>query len=189
MTTPPDPSRALLQEGPRVINVGLESFAADLEARGVPVVHVGWRPPAGSDETSARHLATLQDGATAAAIDAANASVLGIITAAHPVLVDCRPAREAMGLEERVVLHAGPPLQWNRACPTMQAAVLCAIRYEGWAADDAAARDLVERRAVTLAPCHSRGAVGPMTGLITASMPVFVVASARCCASEPTTSG
>jgi hypothetical protein len=165
VTTPPDPSRALLQEGPRVINVGLESFAADLEARGVPVVHVGWRPPAGSDETSARHLATLQDGATAAAIDAANASVLGIITAAHPVLVDCRPAREAMGLEERVVLHAGPPLQWNRACPTMQAAVLCAIRYEGWAADDAAARDLVD----------SRGAVGPMTGLITASMPVFVV--------------
>src|SRR5678815_5858154 len=78
-----------------------------------------------------RHLATLQDGATAAAIDAANASVRGIITAAHPVLVDCRPAGEAMGLEERVVLHAGPPLQWNRACPTMQAAVLCAIRYEG----------------------------------------------------------
>ena len=175
MTTPPDPSRALLQEGPRVINVGLESFAADLEARGVPVVHVGWRPPAGSDETTARHLATLRDGAAAAAIEAANASALGIITAAHPVLVDCRPAREAMGLEERVVLHAGPPLQWNRACPTMQAAVLCAIRYEGWAADDAAARDLVERGAVTLAPCHSRGAVGPMTGLITASMPVFVV--------------
>src|SRR5262249_26339664 len=58
---------------------------------------------------------------------------------------------------------------------TMQAAILCAIRYEGWAADDAAARDLVVRGEVTLAPCHHRGAVGPMTGLVTPSMPVFVV--------------
>ena len=173
MTGRSDRARALLHDGPRVINVGLESFAADLEARGVPVVHVGWRPPSGSQDTS--RLAALQDAATVTAIDAANAAVLAIITAAHPVLVDCRPAREAMSLEERVVLHAGPPLAWDRACPTMQAAVLCAIRYEGWAADDAAARRLVERGAVALAPCHSRGAVGPMTGLITASMPVFVV--------------
>ncbi len=175
MTGRPDPSRALLADGARVINVGLESFATDLEARGVPVVHVAWRPPAGGDDASARRLAALQDASTAAAIQAANAAVLDTITGAHPVLVDCRPAREAMGLEERVVLHAGPPLPWDRACPTMQAAVLCAIRYEGWAGDDAAARDLVERGAVALAPCHSRGAVGPMTGLITASMPVFVV--------------
>jgi hypothetical protein len=175
VTAAPDRSRALLHEGPHVINVGLESFAADLEVRGVPVVHVPWRPPAGSDAASALHLAALQDGALPAAIDAANAAVLATITAAHPVLVDCRPAREAMGLEDRVVLHAGPPLRWDRACPTMQAAVLCAIRYEGWAGDDTAARGLVERGAVALAPCHSRGAVGPMTGLITASMPVFVV--------------
>ncbi|HEX6081794.1 MAG TPA: DUF1116 domain-containing protein [Methylomirabilota bacterium] len=175
MTAAPDRSRALLRAGPHVINVGLEIFAADLEARGVPVVHVAWRPPRGRDEACAHHLAALQDGALPAAIDAANAAVLATITAAHPVLVDCRPAREAMGLEDRVVLHAGPPLRWDHACATMQAAVLCAIRYEGWAGDDAAARGLVERGAVTLAPCHSRGAVGPMTGLITASMPVFVV--------------
>jgi hypothetical protein len=53
--------------------------------------------------------------------------------------------------------------------------VLCAIRYEGWAADDAAARRLLESGRVTLGPCHHAGAVGPMTGIITASMPVFVV--------------
>jgi Protein of unknown function (DUF1116) len=89
--------------------------------------------------------------------------------------VDCRPAREALGLHERIVLHSGPPLPWERACPTVQAAILCAIRYEGWAADDAAARRLVESGRVTLSPCHHAGAAGPMTGIITASMPVFVV--------------
>ncbi|HME94908.1 MAG TPA: DUF1116 domain-containing protein [Methylomirabilota bacterium] len=164
--------RALLADGPRVVNVGLEGFAEDLDAHGVPVTHVGWRPPAGGDVVMARRLAALDADIT---IAAANEAVLARLTGGHPVLVDCRPAREAMDLEDRVVLHAGPPLAWERACPTMQAAVLCAIRYEGWAADDAGARRLVEQGGVRLAPCHSRGAVGPMTGLITRSMPVFVV--------------
>lgn len=33
----------------RVVNVGLESFARELGALGVPVVHVDWSPPAGGD--------------------------------------------------------------------------------------------------------------------------------------------
>jgi FdrA protein len=40
---------ALLATGPRVINLGLELFAVQLTACGVPVVHVDWRPPAGGD--------------------------------------------------------------------------------------------------------------------------------------------
>ena len=108
-------------------------------------------------------------------IKTANQSVLERLTGAQPFLVDCRPAREAIGLTDRTVLHAGPPLPWDRACPTVQAAILCAVRYEGWAPDDAQARALVERGEVTLGPCHHHGAVGPMTGIITPSMPVFVV--------------
>ena len=108
-------------------------------------------------------------------IKTANQSVLEHLTGAQPFLVDCRPAREAIGLTDRTVLHAGPPLPWDRACPTVQAAILCAVRYEGWAQDDARARALVERGEVTLGPCHHHGAVGPMTGIITPSMPVFVV--------------
>jgi hypothetical protein len=57
----------------------------------------------------------------------------------------------------------------------MRAAIACAIRYEGWAADDRAAARLVERGVVTLSPCHHWKAVGPMTGIVTGSMPVFVV--------------
>lgn len=84
-----------------------------------------------------------------------------------------------MGLADRTVLHAGPPLQWERACATMQSAVLCAIRYERWAPDDGAALDLVSRGQVRIATCHQAGAVGPMTGMVTASMPVFVVENRR----------
>jgi hypothetical protein len=105
----------------------------------------------------------------------ANRAALQRLVDAHPVLVDCRPAGETLGLAGRIVLHAGPPLAWERACATVQSAVLCAARYEGWAPDDSTALGLVQGGKIGLAPCHRWGAVGPMTGIITASMPVFVV--------------
>jgi hypothetical protein len=45
----------------RVINVGLEHFAGELERLGVPVVHVAWSPPAGGDPKKAALLARLAD--------------------------------------------------------------------------------------------------------------------------------
>ena len=158
---------------PRVINVGLPLFAEELARLGVPVMAVDWRPPAGGDPRLASLLATLE--ARRAEIDAANARTFDLLVNGEPVLVDCRPAREALELPDRVVLHAGPPLAWERASPPMRAAVLCAIRYEGWAANDDAAAELIVRGGVRLEPCHHWRAVGPMTGIITASMPVFAV--------------
>ena len=54
----------MLGSGPRVINVGLEGFAADLERLGVPVTHVDWAPPAGADPAKAAQLAALDGEAT-----------------------------------------------------------------------------------------------------------------------------
>src|SRR5262245_5353310 len=157
--------------GPRVISVGISTFADDLERRGVPVSHVDWAPPAGADPARAAMLARLDDER----VVTANAEALARLVDAQPVLVDCRPAREVIGLTGRTVLHAGPPIQWERMCATMQAAILCAIRYEGWARDDEGARNLVARGEVGIGPCHAMNAVGPMTGMVTPSMPVLVV--------------
>jgi hypothetical protein len=162
-----------LPDPPRVVNVGLPLFADALAQAGAPVVGVDWRPPAGGDPRLAALLARLEE--RRAEIDAANARAFDVLANGEPVLVDCRPAFEALELPARVVLHAGPPLAWERASPPMRAAILCAIRYEGWAANDDAAAALVVSGDVRLEPCHHRRAVGPMTGLITASMPVFVV--------------
>ena len=49
----------LLTDGPKVINVGLESFAAELASQGRPVAHVDWVPPAGGNPRLARLLAKL----------------------------------------------------------------------------------------------------------------------------------
>ncbi len=51
----------LFRQEIRVINLGLEAFAHELERLGVPVVHVRWAPPAGGDAKKAALLATLAD--------------------------------------------------------------------------------------------------------------------------------
>ncbi len=49
----------LFSEPLRVINLGLDLFALELHAAGVPVVHVDWRPPAGGDPRLVALLARL----------------------------------------------------------------------------------------------------------------------------------
>jgi len=167
------PARPLLAAPPRVLSLGLPLFASELERLGVSVAHLDWRPPAGADARFAAALDRLERRQLL--VERANAAGFERLVGGEPVLVDCRPAGQILGLPPRTILHAGPPVAWARMCEPMRAAVLCAIRYEGWAANDDAAATMVERGEATLAPCHHWSAVGPMTGIITASMPVFVV--------------
>ena len=162
-----------LPASPRVVSVGLGLFAEELARLGVPVVGVDWRPPAAGDPRLGALLARLEERRPA--IDAANQRAFDVLVNGEPVLLDCRPAWEAMELADRTVLHSGPPLAWERFSPPVRAAILCGIRYEGWAANDDAAAELVVRGDVRLEPCHHRRAVGPMAGVLTRSMPVFIV--------------
>jgi hypothetical protein len=164
----------LLRSPVRVINIGLESFANDFAARGVPVAQVDWRPPAGGKVELLAALESLSSHAQR--IAQANASALARMLAADPVLIDVRAANALIpALRPGVVLHAGPPITWQRMCGPMRGAVIGAIVYEGWAADLADAERLAASGAITFAPNHHHDAVGPMTGITTASMPLMVV--------------
>jgi len=166
-------AKSLLAGVAGVINVGLRGFAEELAARGVPVAHVDWRPPARGRRVFAGLLANLAKHA--ARIDKANQEALRRMLAADPVLVDVQPAGKVIaGLGERVVLHAGPPIEWARMCGPMQGAVAGALVFEGWAPDLEAAVRLAAGGGVTFHPNHHYGAVGPMTGITTRSMPVMV---------------
>ncbi|HYM69137.1 MAG TPA: DUF1116 domain-containing protein [bacterium] len=112
----------------------------------------------------------------AIATDEINRSVLERLHAAEPVLEDVLPAGEVVpGLGPRIALHAGPPVAWDAMCGPLRGAVVGAIRLEGWAETEADAVRLIESGDVTFGSAHDHGAVGPMAGLITPSMPVFVV--------------
>ncbi len=126
----------LLNNPLRVINVGLESFARELEDVGVPVVHVDWSPSALADPALADLLDRLAAPDVAARIETANGEALDRMFKAKPVLVDVRPAGEAIaGLEDRMILHAGPPIEWARMCGPLRGAIAGAAVLEGWADD------------------------------------------------------
>jgi len=167
-------SNSLLGGAPRVVNIGLRGFADELAARGAEVVQVDWRRPAPARQGLLELLARL--GTHEAAIARANEEGLRRMQAANPVLVDVQPAgRVIPQLGDRMLLHAGPPIGWERMCGPMRGAVAGAIVFEGWAPDLASAEQLAAGGGVTFHPNHHFDAVGPMTGITTRSMPVLVV--------------
>ncbi len=109
-------------------------------------------------------------------IDEVNQAAVARLHAAEPILEDVRPAREVLpNLSPTVVLHAGPPVGWSDMCEPLKAALLGGLRFEGWVPTDEDGMRLITSGEVTLGQTHDHGAVGPMTGVVTPSMPVFVV--------------
>src|SRR5947209_8243924 len=180
VTASPPRSRAGSPERPMpaeptprgVISIGTDLFADAVAAQGVAVTRVDWRPPAGGDPKVAALLARLwQDE-----VDLANREALARLLAARPVLVDVRPALEVVpGMTRATVLHAGPPIAWERMSGPLRGAVVGALLYERLADTPAAAERLAASGALGFEPCHHHAAVGPMAGVVTASMPVWVV--------------
>jgi len=165
----------LFKDSLTVVNVGLQGFPDDIEAAGGHSVALQWQPPAQGDRDAGWALAqTLAH----AEVEAANETALSRFVAANPVLVGIATARDVLpGMADghKLIVHAGPPIAWRSMCGPMQGAVLGAVVLEGWADSIEAATDLVERGDVALGPCHDQGAVGPMAGIISPGMPVFVV--------------
>lgn len=109
-------------------------------------------------------------------IKKANREGLERINRGEPFLVDVKYAREVLkDIGPFKIGHAGPPISWNEMCGPMKGAVIGAIRYEGWAKTESEALVLVESGKIQLISNHGMGAVGPMTGMITESMPLFEV--------------
>ncbi|HWD23332.1 MAG TPA: DUF1116 domain-containing protein [Burkholderiales bacterium] len=165
---------AALLAGPvRVVNVGLARFAHELAGNGAAVVQVDWTPPAAGKPELLSALSRL-DGRR---IEAANRAVVEKMVAAQPVLAEVRRAGELIAPLDarRLVLHAGPPIAWKDMCGPLKGAVCGAIVFEGWAAELEAAERLAASGGVEFAPNHHFGAVGPMTGITTRSMPLLVV--------------
>lgn len=164
-----------------VVNVGLESFNRSVTEAGGQATQVTWQPPGDGDAALAWALALLagDEGdpeCLGSRIDRANALAVERITSAQPVLVDVAlHARDLWPDMGRRLLHAGAPVAWDRMCGPMQGAMVGAVLYEGWAPTAEEAREMLARGDIPFAQCHDFGAVGPMAGVISSSMPLLVV--------------
>ena len=169
----------LLTSGMRAVNIGLAGFAEPLLEAGAEALNLDWRPPANADRDLGLLLARMADDLgdpIGAMIAAANRTALDRLLGANPVLVDVQPAGTAVpGLEGRMLLHSGPPIEYARMCGPMRGAITGAILFEGWADSAEAAAQMAADGSVRFAACHHHGAVGPMAGVVSPSMPVVVV--------------
>jgi len=109
-------------------------------------------------------------------IEKANAEATERMMEARPVLVGLGKARDVIsGMRENLLLHAGPPITWERASGPMRGAITGALIFEGKAKNEAEAEALVKSGEIKLEPCHHYGAVGPMAGVICPSMSVYIL--------------
>ncbi|MHB8628374.1 MAG: YlbE family protein [Aggregatilineales bacterium] len=107
---------------------------------------------------------------------AANQRAVQIFQQAAPAVVDIQPARDVIpGMTDNMLLHAGPPIRWEAMCGPMRGAILGALVYEGLARDLDDAEHLCDKGIFQFEPCHQHQAVAPMAGIISPSMPVWVI--------------
>ena len=166
----------LFLPGHAIINVGLRSFAETIGRAGAQVVQLEWQPPASGDRALGMQLAALVNHPR---VEQANQRAYAAYLEAQPMLTGVARAGEVLpAFGPRMLLHAGPPIAFEQMCGPMQGAVFGAILHEGWASDVDGARQLAARGKIALAPCHHHGAVGPMAGVLSPSMPVWIVENA-----------
>lgn len=166
----------LMNTPPRVINIGIKSFTEPIIEFGGKALQFTWRPRAGGNKKLIRILNELDKRADE--IDAANEKVVERLTNSQPILKDVRPAYELipeLNTDEKIILHAGPPIKWENMTGPMQGACVGAMLFEEWATDEEDAQKQLESGEVTFIPCHHVGAVGPMGGITTKNFPMVLV--------------
>ena len=169
-----DHANALLAGPVSVVHLGIESVAEGARSSGAEVVDVDFTPPCGGDP---RRMALLGDlRPLASDVDDANQIALGRLVGSQPHLVGVGVARDVIpGMAEDLFLHAGPPISWDRMSGPLRGAVIGGLLLEGKASNPGDAAGMAASGAVRFDPCHAHNAVGPMAGVITPSMPVWIL--------------
>lgn len=159
-----------------VINVGLEIFKDDILKQNANAVQVEWSPPGGGKPEIIEALDRLSSPDLAEKIEKANKEAVERIINSHPVLVGYDQAINVVpGMTAKTILHAGPPITWEKMNGPMKGAVTGAIVFEGLAKDLDEAAEVAASGDITFSPCHEHDTVGSMAGVTSASMFMHIV--------------
>lgn len=154
-----------------VINIGMKSFKETLDTQNVKAVQLDWRPPLLSD---AAVFAAVQQHKEK--IEEANKLAMERILNSKAMLVGMAKAIDVIpGMQPNMLLHAGPPVTWDKMCGPLRGAVIGALILEGRAENAAEAEALAASGEIVYSPCHEHATVGPMAGVVSPSMPVFIL--------------
>lgn len=160
----------LFENDLKVVNLGLEAFHKDLKQQNVESIHVNWRPPS----EASKKLDQLDDESIKIKIEAANKEAIERLLSAEPVILGIGKAGDDIpGMTKKTILHAGPPITWDRMSEPLKGAIIGGLLYEGLASNEEEARNLASSGEIIFDPCHHHNTVGPMAGVVTYSMPVW----------------
>jgi len=155
----------------KVINIGLKSFKEPLDKMNIKSVQVDFAPPLNVDE---KYLKIVRENREK--IETANQEAVQKILNSKPFLVGLEQAIDVIpGMKKNFILHAGPPVTWDRMCGPMKGAITGALIYEGLAANPEQAQKIAASSEIEYSSCHEHSTVGPMAGIVSASMPVFIL--------------
>jgi len=154
----------------QVVDVGPYVFAG--ERRGRKVERVSWRPASRPEPVAA--LSRLEP--LAERIAEANDVVVRRMQEARPLVVGVGTAGDLLpGMTPHTFLHAGPPIDWPDMSGPLRGAIIGAALFEGLASNVEEAVQKAKSGQFEFAPGHERAALGPMAGVITSSMPMWIV--------------
>ena len=155
-----------------IINMGLESFHKDLKVQNFESIHVNWRPPS----EASKSLSLLEESGLAEKIENANKEALKRLLAAEPIIVGIGTAGTHIpGMTKNTILHAGPPIAWNNMSEPLKGAIIGGLIYEKLVTNEEEGRILAASGEIIFDSCHHHCAVGPMAGVVTNSMPVWIL--------------
>ncbi len=155
----------------KVINVGLKSFKETLDEQKVPSIQVDWKPPIISDPLLFDLIRKNSEK-----IEIANLEAMKRILSSKPFLIGMGKAIDVIpGMKKNLLLHAGCPVAWDKMCGPMRGAVIGALIYEGFAKSFDEAEKVAASGEIEFSPCHEHATVGPMAGIVSPSMPVFIL--------------
>lgn len=156
----------------KVVNLGLESFCKDLKQQHVECIHVNWRPPS----RASIQLSLLEGNDINEKIEEANKEAVARLLAAQPIIVGIGMAGTHIpGMTKKTILHAGPPISWNEMSEPLKGAIVGGLIYEKLVTNEEDARKLAATGEIIFDSCHHHSTVGPMAGVVTSSMPVWVL--------------
>ena len=161
----------IFNEELKIINIGLKSFLEPFEQKNIKSVHVDFSPPLNVEK---KYFEVARQNKHK--INKANQEAVEKILNSKPFLFGMDKAINVIpGMKKNLILQAGPPITWERMCGPMRGGIIGALIYEGIANDPGEAEKIALSGKIEYAPCHEHSTVGPMAGIVSASMPVFIL--------------
>ena len=92
-----------------------------------------------------------------------------------PYWIDVKKAGDFLSLADKTVLHAGPPIEYERMCRGHQRSMVNACLFEGWAKSEKEAIRMLESGDVKVEAAFDYATNGSGYGIITRSVPLLIV--------------